>query len=670
VRVKDQRIPGDEGRRRAVVEGLSPQVDDGQFPIKRTVGDRVVVEADAFVDGHDAVSVKLLHRRAAVRGWSEVPMLPLGNDRWRAEFTVHHLGRYLYTVMAWADHFETWRRDLVKRVDAGQDVGVDLLVGAALVAAAAERADDQDRPVLETWATGLRGEGSLATRTSLALDDDLAELMTRHPDRRQATTYDRELEVVVDPVRARFSTWYELFPRSTSPEPGRHGTFRDVIERLPYVAGMGFDVLYLPPIHPIGRTFRKGANNATMARQGDPGVPWAIGGPEGGHTEINPDLGTLDDFRELVTAAERRGISIALDLAFQSSPDHPFVREHPTWFRQRPDGSVQYAENPPKKYEDIYPFDFESPDWRELWLALADVVRYWVDQGVRILRVDNPHTKPFPFWEWLIGQIKADHPDVLFLAEAFTRPKVMYRLAKIGFTQSYTYFTWRNSKQELTEYFTELTQTNLREFFRPNAWPNTPDILHEVLQHGGRPAFQFRLVLAATLSASYGIYGPAYELMEHTAREPGSEEYLNSEKYELRRWEIDRSDSLAPFIGQVNRIRHEHRALQSNDGLAFHPISDERLIAYSKRTPDLSDVVLTVVNLDPRHVRSGTLDLPLDELGIDPSGTYEAVDLIDGTTHLWQGARNRVELDPADCPATILHIRPRLRSESEFEYYL
>jgi starch synthase (maltosyl-transferring) len=399
-------------------------------------------------------------------------------------------------------------------------------------------------------------------------------------------------------------------------------------------------------------------------------VPWAIGGAEGGHTAINPDLGTLDDFRELLEAAERRGISIALDLAFQSSPDHPFVREHPTWFRQRPDGSVQYAENPPKKYEDIYPFDFESTDWPDLWVALADIVRYWVGQGVRILRVDNPHTKPFPFWEWLIGRIKADHPDVLFLAEAFTRPKVMYRLAKIGFSQSYTYFTWRNSKQELAEYFTELTRTNLREFFRPNVWPNTPDILHEVLQHGGRAAFQFRLVLAATLSASYGIYGPAFELMEHAPREPGSEEYLNSEKYELRRWEIDRADSLAPFISQVNRIRHEHRALQSNEGLAFHPISDERLIAYTKRTPDLSDIVLTVVSLDPRQVRSGTLELPLDELGIDPSGAYEAVDLLDGTTHLWQGPRNRIELDPATSPAAILHIRPRLRNEAEVEYYL
>jgi starch synthase (maltosyl-transferring) len=666
----DQRIPSDEGRRRAVVEGLAPQVDDGRFPIKRTVGDRVVVEADAFLDGHDVVTVVLLHRRAAVSGWSEVPMVALGNDRWRAEFTVNHLGRYLYTVTAWADRFETWRRDLAKRVEAGQDVGVDLLVGAALVADAAERADDDDRAMLETWATELRGDGSLAGRTSLARDADLAELMARHPDRRLATTYDRELPVVVDPIRARFSTWYELFPRSTSPEPGRHGTFRDVIDRLPYVAGMGFDVLYLPPIHPIGRTFRKGVNNATRAGPADPGVPWAIGGPEGGHTAIDPDLGTLDDFHELITAAERRGISIALDLAFQCSPDHPFVREHPTWFRQRPDGSVQYAENPPKKYEDIYPFDFESPDWRELWAALADIVRYWVGQGVSILRVDNPHTKPFPFWAWLIDQIKAEHPDVLFLAEAFTRPKVMYRLAKIGFSQSYTYFTWRNSKEELTEYFTELTRTNLREFFRANAWPNTPDILHEVLQHGGRPAFEFRLVLAATLSASYGIYGPAFELMEHTAREPGSEEYLNSEKYELRHWDIDRPDSLAPLVGRVNRIRHEHRALQANDGLEFHPISDERLIAYSKRTADLSDVVLTIVNLDPHHVRGGTLELPLEELGIDPAGPYEAEDLLNGTTYLWQGPRNRLELDPATSPASVLHIRPRLRSEAEFENYL
>ena len=662
-------MPSGEARRRAVVEGVSPQVDDGRFPIKRSVGDRVVVEADVFVDGQDVVTAVLLHRRAAVSGWSEVPMAPLGNDRWRAEFPVHHVGRYVYTIMAWTDHFETWRRDLVKRIEARQDVAVDILMGSELVAAAAERAEGADRAALQTWATELRSGATPDAVAALALDEDLARLMARHPDRHLATTYDRELPVVVDPVKARFSTWYELFPRSTAKEAGRHGTFRDVIDWLPYVSGMGFDVLYLPPIHPVGRTFRKGANNETTSRSADPGVPWAIGGPEGGHTAIHPDLGTLEDFRALVAAAERRGISVALDIAFQSSPDHPFVREHPTWFRQRPDGSVQYAENPPKKYQDIYPFDFESPDWAELWFALADVIRHWIGQGVRIFRVDNPHTKPFPFWDWLIGGLKAEFPDVLFLAEAFTRPKVMYRLAKLGFSQSYTYFTWRNSKEELTEYFTELTQTNLREFFRPNVWPNTPDILHETLQHGGRAAFQFRLVLAATLSASYGIYGPAYEHMEHLPRETSSEEYLNSEKYELRHWDLDRPDSLAPYIATVNRIRREHRALQSNEGLAFHPIGDDRLIAYSKRTADASDVILTVVNLDPHHARGGIVELPLDELGIDPATPYEAEELLEGATYLWQGPRNRVDLDPAVAPAAIFHIRPRVRTEAEFEYY-
>ncbi|HEY8870842.1 MAG TPA: alpha-1,4-glucan--maltose-1-phosphate maltosyltransferase [Candidatus Limnocylindrales bacterium] len=659
-----------EGRRRAVIEGVSPAVDDGRFPIKRTVGDRVVVEADAFVDGHDVVSVNLMHRRGGAKGWTEVPMLPLGNDRWRADFTVTHLGRHVYTVVAWADRFATWRRDFAKRIEAGQDVAVDLLLGAEIVAAAAARSADADRATLETWAIELRGDASRKARSELALDPDLEALMTRHPDRRFATTYDRELEIVVDPAAARFAAWYELFPRSTSPQPGRHGTFRDVINRLPYVAGMGFDILYLPPIHPIGRTFRKGANNVTTSTPDDPGVPWAIGGPEGGHTAIHPDLGTLDDFRALVEAAGRQNIAIALDIAFQSSPDNPFVRDHPDWFRHRPDGTVQYAENPPKKYQDIYPFDFESEDWRSLWSALADVIRYWIAQGVRIFRVDNPHTKPFAFWQWLIDEIKRDEPEILFLAEAFTRPRVMYRLAKVGFSQSYTYFTWRTSKAELTDYFTELTRSNLREFFRANVWPNTPDILHETLQHGGRAAFQFRFVLAATLSATYGIYGPAYELLEHEPLEPGSEEYLHSEKYEIRNWDLDRPDSLAPFIGQVNRIRREHLALQSNENLSFHMIDDDRLIAYSKRTADNSDIILIVVNLDPRGAHGGMVELPLADFGIDASGKFESVDLLNGTVQLWQGPRNRVDLDPAVGPAAILQIRPRLRSESQFESYL
>ena len=665
IRVKDHRLPNGDGHQRAVIESISPIVDGGRFPVKRTVGDTLVVEADAFADGQDMLSVALLHRGAGSDGWTAVSMAELGNDRWRAEFRVDHVGRHEYTIRASIDHFATWQRDLRKRVEAGQDVGVDLLIGAGWVETAAARADGEDRGRLARWAAELAGDGTPAVRTELALSGELGSVMARNPDLAHASTREPPLEVVVDPVRACYSTWYELFPRSHAAQKGRHGTFRDVIARLPYVAGMGFDVLYLPPIHPIGRRFRKGANNQPSTNPADPGVPWAIGGPKGGHTAIHPDLGTLDDFRALVAEADRQGIAVALDIAFQVSPDHPYVTEHPEWFRQRPDGTVQYAENPPKKYQDIYPFDFETDAWPELWVELEHVVRYWIDQGVRVFRVDNPHTKPFAFWEWLIGSIKRDHPDTVFLAEAFTRPKVMYRLAKLGFSQSYTYFTWRTGKQELMEYFTELTRTGVAEFFRPNVWPNTPDILHEFLQTGGRPAFELRFVLAATLAATYGMYGPAYELQEHEPIAPGSEEYLNSEKYELRHWDLKRSDSLAPLIRSVNQIRRDHPALQSNDGLAFHRIDDERLLAYSKRTADRSDVVLTVVNLDPREAHAGSLELQLGELGFDDERPFEAVDLLGGTTSLWQGSHRRVELDPADCPALILHLRPTVRSEAE-----
>ena len=667
--MKDERLPTGDGRRRAVIEAISPIVDGGRFPIKRTVGDRVVVEADAFADGHDALSVALLHRPAGAADWLQVPMDELGNDRWRAGFPVGDIGRHQYTIRAAIDHFATWQRDLRKRVEAGQDVAVDLLIGARIVEGAAARARGEDRRSLKLWAAELGGQGVAAERTERALGGDLAAVMGRHPDLSHAATWEPPLEVVVDPVRARYSTWYELFPRSHAEESGRHGTFRDVIARLPYVTGMGFDTLYLPPIHPIGRTFRKGANNQPSTDPADPGVPWAIGGREGGHTDIHPDLGTLDDFRALVAEAGRQGVAIALDIAFQVSPDHPYVREHPDWFRQRPDGTVQYAENPPKKYQDIYPFDFETESWQELWRELERIVRFWIDQGVSVFRVDNPHTKPFAFWEWLIPRIKRDHPETLFLAEAFTRPKVMYRLAKLGFSQSYTYFTWRTGKQELMDYFIELTRPPVAEFFRPNVWPNTPDILHEVLQHGGRAAFEFRFVLAATLAATYGMYGPAYELQEHEPITPGSEEYLNSEKYEIRRWDLERRDSLAPLIASVNRIRRDHPALQSNEGLAFHDIDDDRLIAYSKRNPDRSDVVLTIVNLDPHQAHAGDLELPLRELGIDEQRAYEAVDLLGGTTFLWQGPRNRVELDPAMCPALILHLRPAVGTETAFATY-
>jgi starch synthase (maltosyl-transferring) len=657
-----------EGRRRVVIEGVKPEVDSGRFAIKRTVGEKVIVEADIFADGHDAISAILLHRREDDQDWIESPMTPLVNDRWRGEFVVADLGRYYYTLQAWVDHFKSWSRDLVKRVEAGQDVSVDLLIGAAMVEEASRRASGEDAELLRRFAADLR---SPAGAVDQALGSELARLMDRYSERRFATTYGTNLPVVVDRERSRFSTWYELFPRSWSPDAGRHGTLRDVVEEaLPYVASMGFDVLYLPPIHPIGRTNRKGRNNNVVAEPDAVGSPWAIGAEEGGHMAIDPRLGSLADFRQLVTAAHEYGIELALDIAFQTSPDHPYVREHPEWFRHRPDGAIQYAENPPKKYQDIYPINFETEDWQALWEELKRVVLFWAELGVRIFRVDNPHTKAFRFWEWLIAEVKRVYPDTIFLSEAFTRPKVMYYLAKLGFTQSYTYFAWRNTRWELTEYFTELTQSDVREFFRPNLWPNTPDILNQYLQDGGRPAFMARLVLAAMLGASYGIYGPAFELHENRAVAPGSEEYLDSEKYEIRVWDRTRPDSLREFIARVNEIRRANAALHSDWSLRFHQVDNQQIIAYTKANDDLSNVILTVVNLDPHHTQSGWVELPLEALDIDPDHPYQVHDLVTGAHYTWNGHWNYVELNPHVVPAHILQIRRRVRTEHDFEYFL
>ena len=673
------------GRQRVIIEGVEPEIDCGRYPIKRTVGEKVVVEADLFTDGHDAISCLLLYRpegkpgsRAAVK-WTEVPMEFLDNDRWRAEFTVTGMGRWLYTVTGWVDAFKTWRRDLKKRVDAGQDVSVDLLIGAELIRQAAERAREckrkADAKALYAWAAALTAEedeADLAGRSAQALDDELARLMARYPDRRHASSYGRELAVVVDRERARFSSWYEFFPRSTGSGPGtegRHGTFRDAERMLEYAAGLGFDVVYLPPIHPIGHTFRKGKNNNPQAEPGEIGSPWGIGAEEGGHKAIHPDLGTIEDFRRFVEKARELGIEIAMDVAFQVSPDHPYVREHPEWFRRRPDGTIQYAENPPKKYQDIFPFDFETEAWRELWQELKSIVDHWIGEGIRIFRVDNPHTKPFAFWEWLISDVKRRHPDVIFLSEAFTRPKIMYRLAKLGFTQSYNYFPWRNTRSELIEYFTELTRTRVREFFRPNLWPNTPDILTERLQYGGRGAFAQRFLLAATLGASYGIYGPAFELLEHRARERGSEEYLDSEKYQTRQWDLDAPHSLKELIALVNRIRRENPALHVDRTLRFHGTDNDQLLCYSKTSEDGENVLLMVVNLDPYHVHAGWVDLDLAELGLEPGAPFQVHDLLTGARYLWHGSRNFVQLDPNQVPAHILRVRRRVRSEKDFDYF-
>jgi len=658
-----------DGRLRVVIEGVTPEIDGGRFPIKRSIGESILVEADIYVDGHDAVTAVLMYRHESSSSWHTIPMRLLGNDRWAAEFAVRKLGKYFYTLQSWVDTYSSWLSGFLKKIAAEQHVSVDILIGAQLMAEAASRAMDADATKIQEASVALRSSLGIDEKVELVLEEELRRLILRYPDTRFATKYSKELPVTVDRKKARFSSWYEMFPRSCG-DNGLHASFKACEQRLPYIASMGFDVLYLPPIHPVGASHRKGPNNATEAAMEDPGSPWAIGSESGGHTSVHPELGTIDDFRQFREEAESRGLEIALDLAFQCSPDHPFVKEHPEWFRWRPDGTVQYAENPPKKYEDIYPVNFETDHWEDLWDALKDIVLFWIAQGVRIFRVDNPHTKPFYFWEWLIREIKTDHPDVFFLSEAFTRPKVVYRLAKLGFTQSYTYFAWRNSKHEITEYFSELTHTNARHYFGPNLWPNTPDILPEYLQIGGRAAFMARLVLAATLGASYGVYGPAFELCEDQPREFGSEEYLNSEKYEIKRWDISRPDSLKAFITLVNRIRRDNPALQQDFNLLFHSVDNDQIICYSKRSEDASNTVIVVVNLDPHHTQSGWVDLPLETLGMDSKRPFQMHDLLSDARYLWQGNRNYVELDPQAIPAQVFRVRRKLLTEKDFDYYM
>jgi starch synthase (maltosyl-transferring) len=660
---RDRRL----GRARVVLEDPHPSVDGGRFPAKCSVGETVHVEVDAFVDGHDKVAVALRHRREDSDEWFELDMTPLVNDRWAGEFEVHCVGWHQYTLAAWVDRFGTWRYDFRKRVDAGQDVAVDLQIGAQLVDEAAGDNDGSVGEQLSTFARKLRSDDP-DDAIEVALSTDLLALMRRHAPRHFLTEWPNPINLWVDRPKARFSSWYELFPRSASPDPSRHGTLRDVESRLDSIAAMGFDVLYLPPIHPIGRAFRKGRNNSTVAEPADVGSPWAIGGPEGGHDAIHPQLGTFEDFDRLVRAANDRGIEMAMDIAFQCSPDHPYVKQHPEWFKHRPDGTIQYAENPPKKYQDIYPFNFESEAWESLWNELLRIVLFWRDKGVKIFRVDNPHTKPFPFWEWLIAEVKKRDPNVLFLAEAFTRPKVMYRLAKLGFTQSYTYFAWRNDPWSLKQYLTELTNPPVIDFFRPNAWPNTPDILNEYLQTEARAAYIVRAVLAATLCANYGVYGPAFELMEGRPVRRGSEEYLDSEKYQIRHWDYSRPDNLADLLGRLNRIRRSNVALQHDRGLTFHNVDNGAVLCYSKRTGD--NVILVAANTDPYHTQWGNLDLDLTALGVEPGQPFQVHDLLTDARYRWQGNRATVGLDPGSVPAHVFLVRRRARSESDFEYFV
>jgi starch synthase (maltosyl-transferring) len=640
---------------RILIEAVYPELDGGRFPVKREVGDTFSVWADILRDGHDVLAAVVKYRTKAEAAWHEVPMRHFDNDRWTGAFRLAENARYVYTIEAWTDDFASWTRDLGRRREAGQDVESEIREGVTRIRRAAARAAGADRLALEAAAARLAGDGPAAARVAAALDASLAELMGRWQERTHASRYDRELEVIVDREAARFAAWYELFPRSQGRVPGRPGTWDDCIARLDDIQAMGFDVLYLPPIHPIGRTKRKGPNNALAAGPDDPGSPWAIGSEAGGHTAIEPGLGSLADFRRFVAAAAAHGIEIALDYALQCSPDHPWVREHPEWFYHRPDGTIKYAENPPKKYEDIYPINFDTPDREALWRELAGVLRFWIAQGVRTFRVDNPHTKPLPFWRWLIETIQAEHPDVIFLSEAFTRPKLMRALAKAGFTQSYTYFTWRLHKAELTEHLTELIRTDVREYLRANLFANTPDILTPYLQEGGRPAFKIRVTLAATLSSAYGIYS-GFELCESRAV-PGTEEYQDSEKYQVRVRDWDAPGHIKAYIARLNGLRRAHAALQQYGNLEFFEAEDDAVLFYGKMDSTRRDPVLVAVNLDVTRPRESRLRIPLEALGLGWEEPYRVVDLLRETEHGSRGPEYRVRLDPHDEPAFIFSIR-------------
>ena len=639
-----------------VIENLQPLIDGGRYPIKRIVGEDLVVEADIFKDGHDVVAAILKWRVLGKRAWRETPMNFVDNDRWRGICTLYDEDIHEYTVEAWTDAFRSWQEEFAKKFEAGiSDLRSEALEGAALVEAAARRARDRaDRKRLLEFSQQI-SIGANSEIRAIAQSGELAVLMATYPDRAAATQYDPPLCVVVDRRAALIAAWYEFFPRSAEGRGDRGSTFRECLPRVDDARAMGFDVIYFPPIHPIGHTNRKGRNNSTTYEPGEPGVPWAIGSEAGGHKAVEPSLGTLEDFDWLEKEVRKRGMEIALDFAINCSPDHPYVKEHPDWFYKRPDGTIKYAENPPKKYEDIYPLNFHCENWRELWAELKSVVLFWADRGVRIFRVDNPHTKPIAFWEYLIKGVREKYPDTIFLSEAFTRPKMMKALAKAGFNQSYTYFTWRNSKQELIEYFTELTQTEMSEYFRPNLWTNTPDILPFVLQEGGRPAFMIRVALAATLSTLYGIYS-GYELCENEPL-PGREEYLDSEKYQFKERDWNAPGNIKDWIARLNKIRKENRALQFYTNLRFHDADNDAILFYSKMTAARDNIILVVVNLDPHRKQNSFVYVPIESFGQMESDVYQVQDLLSGATYTWRGRRNYVELDPDIQPAHVFLVR-------------
>jgi starch synthase (maltosyl-transferring) len=643
-----------------LIEDVRPQVDCGRYPVKREVGDRLVVSADIFREGHDKIAAVVKYRAQDETDWSEVEMTYLDNDRWTGSFLLNRNTRYHYVIEAFPDVFGSWCEELRKKHEAGQDVSSELIEGTRIVREAQSRAADSDRATFDRIIAVATGSDQ-GVATTVMLGPELADLMLRYRSRAGWIHSRPELTVIVDRVRARYAAWYSMFPRSAGTVPGKSATFRDVMNQLPRIQEMGFNVLYFTPIHPIGTSNRKGKNNTLESTPDDPGVPYAIGSPLGGHDAINPDLGTFDDFHDLVAAADRHGMEIALDVAIQASPDHPWAKEHPEWFYIRPDGTIKYAENPPKKYQDIYPINFQNEHWRALWEELRRVILFWVGHGVKSFRVDNPHTKPTLFWEWLIAEVQREHPEIIFLSEAFTRPKVMKALAKAGFSQSYSYFTWRNFKQEMTEYLEDLTQGPEKEYMRANFFPNTHDILPYILQEGGRPAFMSRVTLAATLSSVYGIYS-GYEICENTPV-PGKEEYLNSEKYEYKVWDWDRPGNIGAFIGSLNRIREEHPALQEYENLEFYASTHDSVIAYGKRTAANDDMIAVIVNMDPFQAHDTWFTLPLDRMGLHAEQTYRGTELLSGDTIMWTGDTHHWRLDPQTNPVAIFAIQPWLHQD-------
>lgn len=642
------------GQRRVVIENVFPEINCGQHAAKRVVGQKFEVSADILADGHDVLNAHIKYKHEKARSWKYAPMKLGENDSWSGSFEVEKQGLYEYTVEAWVDYPLTWQHNIERKIDDGQQVNVELEDGIQYLKEAKKKSKE-NAEYLAQLITAFKDTKEYNFAIQEAQSERLHDIFWENPSKQFATTYDKLLPLYVDRKKALYSTWYEFFPRSTAKNAGEHGTFKDVLDVIPYVKKQGFDVIYFPPIHPIGTAHRKGKNNTTKALEGDVGVPWAIGNKAGGHKDILPELGSLEDFKEVIKVAGENGIEIAMDFALQCSPDHPYVKEHPSWFKWRPDGTVQYAENPPKKYQDIYPIYFESEDWENMWEEFVGITLYWNKLGIKIFRVDNPHTKPFGFWEYLISEVKKVDQDVLFLAEAFTKPKTMQRLAKIGFTQGYTYYTWRSSKAELIEYMTELTKGPMKDYFRPNFWPNTPDINPWMLQGGNENLYVIRHMMAATLSSNFGMYGPVYEQIEH-APVIGKEEYLNSEKYEVRHWDWNKTTKLSALIAKINRIRKDHPALQETNNIDFCQIENDRILAYFKQNQDGSDNMLFIVNLDPYNRQGGWVQVPKYKMGLKNEQPIRVTDLITGNSYIWNQEWNFVELDPYQIPYHIFSI--------------